>query len=76
MIAIRGNINQFKATLQQELFEFFENNEGLQHLTTETLARWVTDEVGKVILDNQAETEDDEPEEDQEELIARLYGVD
>ena len=76
MIAIRGNINQFKALLRDELFEFFENNEGIQHLTTETLARWVSDEVGKVILDNLAEDDNDEPEEDQEELVARLYGGD
>ena len=48
---INESLNELKSQFQQRVEDLLENTEGIQDTTPETLARWITDEFGKFLVE-------------------------
>lgn len=53
------SINEVAAEFRQRVEELFENTDGIRDMTTESLARWVSEEFTKYLIELEEEEEDD-----------------
>lgn len=51
MIRLEGSINELTDEFRDRVQDLFENTDGVRDMTTESLARWVSEEFSKFLVE-------------------------
>lgn len=74
---LSGNINELTAEFRARVEDLLENTDGVKDMTTESLARWVSEEFSKMLVEREEEAwelyDDDESEADDPDGFSRDY---
>lgn len=69
MIKLEGSINELADEFRYRVQELFENTDGVRDMTTESLARWVSEEFSKFLVEyDETEMFTEYDEDDSEEV--------